>query len=193
MSRRASLVLNLFWLAALGCSPATPPAPAPLVDMSAMPTPFVAPPINRPPVKSAADVNFPNDAAVVGVLVPGGRARAYLVEAIRPLSHHVVNDQIDNTPVTVTYFARNKTIRVFTDVDVGHPLDIKIGGFNNGMLLMVGSNYFEQATGRSLTPELKFPYDTMPHELTTWGAWIKSHAESEIYVGDLSADDIRRP
>ena len=70
---------------------------------------------------------------------------------------------------------------------------LKLGGFDKGLLLMVGSHYFEQATGKSLTPGVEFPYDTLPHELTTWGEWKQSHAETEIYVGDLPADDIRRP
>ena len=192
MFPRTAIALGLVSLVAFGCSTEPANKPSPPIDMGTMPSPFVAPAIVLPPVRPAAEANLPDDETVVGVVVSGG-ARAYLLKALSPVSKNVVNDLIGDTPVSVTYFARTNCVRVFTDVITGKPLDIRMGGYSGGMLLLVEGSFFQQESSQSLTPGLEFPYRTMSYEETTWGSWKQAHPESEVYTGDLPANDIRRP
>ena len=177
-----ALSLGLALLLVMGCSESTS-GPETKQPVGMMSTPFIVPPTDNPTVHLAESVDVPDEALVVGVVV-GEKSRAYLLEAMSSLMSHVVNDVIDKTPVSVTFYDRTNCTRVFTDIDIGAPLNLKQGGFKDGLLLSVGPHFFEQKTGHSYTPDVVFPYTQMPHEVTTWGPWKQAHPETSIYIGE---------
>jgi hypothetical protein len=146
-------------------------------------TPFISMAIVRPDVHAADAVDIDGDELVVGV-VAKGKPRAYVLKAFRKIIGNVVNDVVDEIPVSVTYCSRTDCVRVFTDVVAGKPLDLRQGGYSDGLLLLSGQYYFQQRTGRSLTPNVDFPYGLLTHEVTTWAKWKQANPETEVYTGD---------
>src|SRR5262249_39648009 len=137
----------------------------------------------------AADAHVADDAEVLGVFV-GGRARAYLVEAMGGVGQkpHLVNDVVGGQAVSVSYCNDTRCARVFTDKDAGsQPLGVTVGGFleSKGMALRIGDVDYLQQTGENLsTPDgPAFPYPELPHERTTWKKWRDAHPDTDIFVG----------
>ncbi len=132
-------------------------------------------------------VSLPPDALVIGVEV-NGEPRAYVVEAFEvfevddpnDLSVHVVNDVLGNEPVSITHCNLTHSTRVLTHLvepgDHAEPLDVRVGGWENGMLLVVDNAlYSHHATD---VPLVDVPYLT-----TTWGHWLADHPDSLVYTG----------
>src|SRR5438105_7303951 len=101
---------------------------APPGDPDLMSTPFIVPGIDRPAAVPADEADLDANTEVIGVVV-GGKARAYVLAALRGPMHHVVNDVLGADPVTVTYSDRADCVRVFTGPAAGRPLDFGLGGW----------------------------------------------------------------
>lgn len=71
------------------------------------------PGITAPELTAAADATLPDESSIIGIVVQG-EARAYAVDAMSAVNAHVINDVIQQTPVTVTYCAGTKAVRVFS-------------------------------------------------------------------------------
>lgn len=154
-----------------------------------MATPGIAPPIVTPPVRRADDVDLPDDAPVVGVVVHG-KARAYALASLSPMLRHVVNDLIDEVPVSVTYCDLARCARACTSDRHGKPLArSQTGRRNDGLLLTYEGHVYAQATGQPLGDEGGPPLRGMELEETTWKAWQEKHVATEVYVG--ARDDER--
>jgi hypothetical protein len=134
----------------------------------------------------------PDDAVVIGVEV-GSVARAYVVQAfevrnLRPadaqqdpevakvLGRHVVNDVIDGTAISVTHCDRNRCTRVLTDADSAEALEIGVGGWDDGMLLLIDGERVPQAAQ-------DVPFEDVPFEVTTWEQWREEHPHTDVYIG----------
>ncbi len=147
-------------------------------------TPFITPGIRQPPVLKVADAKLDDETEVIGVAVEG-HPRAYVVKAFCSTMSHVVNDLLGDIPVSVTYYDLCKTAKVFTDPRRGSPLEIKLGGFmDGGMLLYTGSFFYRQDT---LQPSFAdnptpFPHAQLPFETTTWKQWRTRYPDTEVYV-----------
>ena len=146
-------------------------------------TPFVMPGIKQPPVLKAADAKIDDETEVIGVAVEG-HPRAYVVKAFCTSTTHVVNDLLGDVPVTVTYCDKCNTVKVFTDPKRGSPLELKLGGYMDGMLLYSGSSFYRQddlkpSFAENPTP---FPYAQLPFETTTWKQWRTRYPDTEVYV-----------
>jgi hypothetical protein len=140
---------------------------------------------------SASEADLRDDQLVIGVSV-GGRHRAYLIDALRPLEGHVVNDYFADAPVTVSYCDLHECVKVYTDDGIEHPLDVGVGGTvgmigDGSMFLTVSDDRYRQDTGRPLRADAAdpFPYAVTSHRRTTWGEWRATHPEPEtdVYVG----------
>jgi hypothetical protein len=156
----------------------------PVVNKGPLPTPFILPGARQPAVHPAADVQLPDDAPVIGVLV-GDRPRAYLVSAMSKMTHHVINDLLADAPVTVTYCDRTDCVRVYTSDTPGSPLAVDLGGWKEKMMLRVGNCFYWQDSAQPINPEVQqaFPYRPLAHERTTWAAWRKKHPSTEVFTG----------
>jgi hypothetical protein len=157
-------------------------------------TPFITPGIRQPVTVSAAEAKVDDQVQVIGIRV-GKKHRAYVVRAFDRTLWHVVNDLLDDVPVTVTYCDRCDMARAFTSPRRGSPLDVMLGGWlEDRMLLRLGDAFFpqdadEDSLGRGLgsTPERNrnaVPILTeFPHERATWIAWKTAHPDTDAYVG----------
>ena len=126
---------------------------------------------------------------VIGVTL-GDRHRAYILADLWAPSQHVLNDQFDETPVTVTFCDLDNCVKAFTDNTKSGKLELRNGGANprkaRRMLLITQGRAFEQDT---LLPidgdkEHPFPYQTVAAIRTTWGEWRADHPKTELRAND---------
>jgi hypothetical protein len=164
-------------LATSGCS-GQPPPPRP--DPPPSPAPPPSDRVDRPATVPAAKASLADGDAVVGVVVLG-KARAYRLDGFKFIAHHVVNDVVSRTAVTVTYCDRDDCLRVFTG-DGEEPLPVGVGGYDGGLLLRVGNGRFRQKAGSAARGE-GLPYRPMPFERVSWGEWKKAHPDTDVYLG----------
>lgn len=132
-------------------------------------------------------VNLPPDTKVIGVEM-NGQTRAYVVEAFEvhhvdapeDLSVHVVNDTLGETPIAITHCNRTRLTRVLTNIPDGgsslSPVDVCVGGWQNGMLLVVDDEMYSQHAR-------EVPLIDVPFLTTTWSRWREQHPESLVYTG----------
>jgi Protein of unknown function (DUF3179) len=169
----------------LGCSP--PPGAVETIGGKpiGMPaTPMITRGLRTPPTQSAAAAKLADEAKVIGVVV-NGKARAYSVKAMSSMPTHVVNDLIDDAPVTVTYCDQTDCVRAFTSEKVGSPLDLQVGGFHDELLLYDGKRFYRQENGQSENDStVHIPYLSLPVERMTWGEWKKAHPDTNVFVGE---------
>jgi hypothetical protein len=152
------------------------------------PTPFIMPPIIRPPTRSIAAADLPDETEIIGISA-GGRHRAYVVDALAGPARHVVNDVLGDVPVSVTHCDRTDCSRAFTGSGKGAPLDLRLSGwwFDNQMLLQTPEGVYAQGTGQPTSADVMppFPYPDAPFVRVTWGAWKMAHPDTDLYAGDL--------
>jgi hypothetical protein len=181
------LLGGLVLLAGQGCSdragvarsgPEVPPGPL-------TPTPYVSAGVRCPPVRAAAAVSLAAGQEVAGVVV-GGKARAYVLEGMALPDRHLVNDLVNDVPVSVSYCDKVDCLRVFTDASRGRPLEVtQIGRWSDGLLLSYQGQTYAQATGKRAWgaegPDL--PLEALPFERATWKDWRERHPDTEVYTG----------
>jgi len=146
-------------------------------------TPLTIPGVRRLLFVSAGEAGIGDESAVVGVSI-NGEDRAYLVAALSTVDGHVVNDIVQQCPVTVTYCDQRDCARVLTAHDSQEALAVGLGGWmDQRMLLLLG-------TKRIAQDATDLPFEDLPFEKTTWGRWKAAHPESKLYLG---RSEVRRP
>jgi hypothetical protein len=134
--------------------------------------------VQFPQTLTAEDAEVEDSAWVIGVSVKG-RHRAYRMRGMKLLETHVVNDLIEQVPVTVTYCDLRACIRGFTAPNESEvPLTVRVGGFDDrdGLMLTVDGQLFAQAADE--TPLTPFSVETM-----SWKEWKSAHPDTDIYMG----------
>jgi hypothetical protein len=146
------------------------------------------PGVTRPRLCPPDQVDLARDELVIGVEV-NGQPRAYLVKAfevddvasVRDLSAHIVNDIVGESPVSITHCNRTHSTRVFTYPPgagvPGEPMDVCVGGWNDGMVVVVGNSAYPQHAE-------EIPLVDLPFLTTTWSRWQAEHPDSLVYTGD---------
>lgn len=133
-------------------------------------------------IKSPKPSAIGENARVIGIVVEG-TARAYLVDSFvynpglsaTGAGVHVVNDVINNRPISITYCDMLDCTRVFSDSGTNR-LEIKVVGFkDNSMMLGVDGKYYPQTSK-------KIRFGDFPYEDTTWKKWLQSHPNSQLYA-----------
>ncbi|HJZ91553.1 MAG TPA: DUF3179 domain-containing (seleno)protein [Gemmataceae bacterium] len=146
-------------------------------------TPFIWPGRVRPAVVPARAATLADEEMVIGV-VANGKARAYRVRAFSRMFDYVVNDVVGDTPITVTHCDRTGCTRVFTG-DGSEPLPIKMGGYVDGLILLVNGTFYYHEDGRPADPRgPPFPYRQADFEQATWMAWRTAHPDTDVYEGE---------
>jgi hypothetical protein len=164
-----------------------PPAPLPAAPTGTMDPMWEAPTLSSPPVLSADKAVLDDDTPVIGVLA-SGHARAYLVEAFElGASSHVVNDLLNEVPISVTHCDISGCTRVFTGATPGQPLKLTAGGVRSSrMVLKFDGRLYRQETSEPLDAGgSPLPYSEYPAELTSWGVWRQAHPKSDVYMGTV--------
>jgi hypothetical protein len=124
----------------------------------------------------AADAELADDAQVIGI-VAGSKSRAYFLDAMRTMSGHVINDLVDDVPVTLTYCDFTDVPRVLTTSEQGTPINLWLGGFSKGQLAVRFNEQQYTHTSKDI------PLDDYPFTRTTWKAWREANPETEVYIG----------
>jgi len=134
----------------------------------------------------------PEDAAledtdeVVGVVV-NGFARAYPLRILADPQHHVINDLIGGSAVSVAYCDQTECIRTYTGPGP-EPLQIAIAGLReHGLVIRVDGVYFDHKSGQVVEgPPQAAPLlgDAIPWTRTSWAQWRKAHPQTEVSVGN---------
>jgi hypothetical protein len=146
-------------------------------------SPFIFPGLDRPPMLPAAEAQLDDEDRVIGIEV-GTRSRGYHLKSMKHLMRTVINDLIEEVPVTVTYCDRTDRVRVLTAAQRGRPLRVGVGGWFEGRLVLFqeGVFYFQE-NGKALAPgQPGLPYEEHPFQVVTWRAWRDAHPDTDVYV-----------
>jgi len=140
-------------------------------------TPMMLPGMIAPVTLTAEEARVTETDEVIGITV-GAEHRAYLVHAFAPLGQKVINDLINEIPITVTYCDIHERARVFTSRERGEYLTVGLGGWRNKEMFFYFDNIrFGQSSKNAPLPDY-------PYIITTWGEWLEEHPNSRIYLGD---------
>ncbi|MCI0745256.1 MAG: DUF3179 domain-containing protein [Verrucomicrobia subdivision 3 bacterium] len=148
------------------------------------------PAIDNPRFISAREANFlRNDDLVVSVSV-GDRTRAY---PLRILTwHEVVNDQIGNQPIAVTYCPLCGTAMVFNRIINGRTLSFGVSGllYQSDVLMYdreTESLWSQLAMKAVAGPQVNAALELLVSEHMTWQAWNLKHADGEVLAPPSSS------
>ena len=129
---------------------------------------------------TADEIVIPDETMVIGVEV-GGSFRAYLPGGMNDMDQHVLHDEFNGEPITVTYCDKSDCARVFVRGDVAAE-KIHMGGFNgDAMLLLIDEKRYVQL-------DQEIPLAEYPIKRMAWLEWKTSYPETTIYVGIGLAD-----
>jgi Protein of unknown function (DUF3179) len=136
-----------------------------------------------PPTLAAAKAGLSAEEPVIGVRI-AGRSRAYCRRVLEGPGNHVINDMIGNRPVTVTYCERKRCARVYSGEGT-NPLHIRTGGYDDGLLLIIGAGRYRQDSGAPVEQGTHgaLPYSSIEFVETTWGRWRSDHPDTDIVTG----------
>jgi hypothetical protein len=156
---------------------------------------FVYPGLDLPETVPAIDAHFPDAEDVIGVVV-GSQARAYRLRVMKGPRRHVINDVISGVPISVVYCDITGCITAFTSKTDGGPLDLDLGGWHSGnLVLKVGDRLFYQKSREPLPygafadqgwmdscqETQPFPYHAYPFVRTTWSKWKEAHPDTDVH------------
>ncbi len=181
--RITGLSLSLLFVC-VGCDETEQPLPpidvptmTPMIGGPAS-TPFIVPPQVDLKMLQASTLQIDSAAAVIGVIADG-TARCYLLQAMKDMQSHVVNENRTERPFCVTYCDRTDTVRVLAGGD-DDMLEVQTAGFDSGQMLILHSGtIFGQKSE-------EIPLEDLSYERSSWGEWIAAHPESLVYVGNLA-------
>ena len=138
-------------------------------------TPMLLPGLLSPAMHEADKANVSDVERVIGITV-GDQHRAYLADAFNTLGSKVVNDLIDDIPISITYCEIHERARVFTSTERGEALNMGLGGWlNKEMFFYYNGEEFQHSAEETPVPD--FPYI-----VTTWGEWKQAHPATMIYI-----------
>ena len=142
----------------------------------------------EPPAVAAAAAGLDDAEEVIGVVV-NGAARAYRLGSLRDPRHHVVNDLVGGTPVSVAYCDRTGCIRTYTGPGA-EPLRVGIAGLRDGgLVIKLDGIYYDQRSGGVVEGPpgvAPLPHDRIPWTRTTWGRWRREHPATDVSQGSTA-------
>lgn len=141
--------------------------------------------VRMPPTVAAEAAGLDDAEEVIGVVV-NGAARAYRLAAFRDPRHHVINDLVGGTPMSVAYCDQTECIRTYTGPGAD-PLRFRIAGLKDGGLVVkLDGVYYDHRSGRVVEGPpgaAPLPHDLVPWTRTTWGRWRREHPTTDVSFG----------
>jgi hypothetical protein len=170
---------RVFWV-----EPSYPEAPSSVVsEPRPISTPFISPGWRQPPLTPAHDALIPDGDDVIGLVV-AATPRAYHLRSMNAISRCVINDVIQETPVTVTFDRHHDRVQVWTRRGTREPLPIEIGGlFQGRLLLRLEGRFFFQADGRvmdGLDDAPGLDLQSVPFQRVDWRTWRQRHPQTMV-------------
>jgi hypothetical protein len=145
------------------------------------------PGIIQPPTTRADEAQVGADEEIVGIVV-NGRARAYRLKALLDPKQHIINDLIDDLPLTVAHCDVSNCTRVYAGRRGEPPLDIAQAGlWNSDMIVKIKGFYYQHRNGAPSggdTDIPPLPCRAYPFLRMSWKQWKEQHPQTDIYVGD---------
>jgi hypothetical protein len=143
------------------------------------------PPIDEPVFARSAEVDLPDIEPVIGVILEG-TARAYPIRIL--IWHEIVNDQIGDAPISVTFCPLCNTGIVFDRRIAGDVLDFgTTGKLRNSDLVMYDrqtESWWQQFTGEAIVGEMTGTIlDTVPARLESFANFKARAAEIDTGGG----------
>jgi Protein of unknown function (DUF3179) len=142
--------------------------------------------LRSPPALPASASKIADGDEVIGIVV-NGKPRAYWLKALKYPPWHIVNDVVDEMPVSVAFCDRMNCVRVYTDRRSSTPLDINLGGlYGKEMVVRIGGVLYYQESGNPFDRDENIPplpYADHPWERTTWRDWKHRHPETDVFIG----------
>jgi hypothetical protein len=145
------------------------------------------PGVIQPPTKRADEAQVGADEEIIGIVVDG-KARAYRLKALLDPKQHIINDQIDDLPLTVAHCDVSNCTRVYAGRRGEPPLDVAQAGlWNSDMIVKIKGFYYQHRTGESSGGDTgipPLPCQAYSFVRTSWKKWREQHPQTDIYVGD---------
>lgn len=145
------------------------------------------PPIDEPEFESVKEVEFLTEAEPVIAVEVDGQWRAYPIQIV--IWHEIVNDSIEDVPVTVTFCPLCYTSVVFDRRLDGRVLDFGVTGYlRRSDLVMYDrqtETWWQQATGQALIGELvDHTLTILSSQVVSWADFRAAHPEADVLSRD---------
>jgi hypothetical protein len=176
-----------------------PPSAINLADLRrGGPPPDGIPPIDNPLLIPTSKVDFLVDSEPVIAIEINGDARAYPIQIL--IWHEIVNDEVGNTPVTVTYcplcnsaLAYERTVMRMPHNNDQEPEELILDFGTSGLLLNSSLVMFDRCTETlwsHFTAEavhgtlVGSQLTTLPVAMVPWGTWRSAHPDGLVLSTD---------
>jgi len=141
------------------------------------------PSIDNPEFVVASEEYHVSDSDIVIGLEINGDARAYPLSIL--VWHEIVNDDVGDVPVAVTYcplcFTNQVFERVINDQEVEFGTSGKLYNSNLVMYDRLTNSYWSQALGKAIVGELSgYQLNIIPFDVITWGDWKNLHPDTLV-------------
>jgi len=145
------------------------------------------PSIDNPQFVNASEADFVSDDDVVIGLEINGDTKAYPLSIL--VWHEIVNDNVGDTPVAVTYCPLCFTNQVFDRTINGQEVEFGTSGklYNSNLVMYdrLTESYWSQALGTAIVGELAgYELEKIPFDVITWKDWKTLHPESLVLSTD---------
>lgn len=145
------------------------------------------PSIDNPQFAEANDAPFVSDSDVVIGLKINGEAKAYPLFIL--VWHEIVNDNVGDVPVAVTYCPLCYTSQVFERSIDGKAVEFGTSGklYNSNLLMYdrLTDSYWSQSLGLAVKGEITgMKLKTVPFDLITWKNWKQLNPDTLVLTTD---------
>ena len=145
------------------------------------------PSIDNPIFADVQSSQFMSDSDTVIGLEINGEVKAYPIFIL--VWHEIVNDNVGDTPVSVTYCPLCYTNQVFERIIDGQEVEFGTSGklYNSNLLMYdrLTESYWSQALGIAVKGELTgYQLNFIPFDVITWGDWKKLHPDTLVLTTD---------
>ena len=128
-----------------------------------------------------------SDSDIVIGLEINGEAKAYPLFIL--VWHEIVNDNVGDVPVSVTYCPLCYTNQVFERIINGQEVEFGTSGklYNSNLLMYdrLTESYWSQALGIAVKGELTgYQLNLVPFDVITWGDWRALHPDTLVLTTD---------
>jgi len=145
------------------------------------------PSIDNPKFVNANEAEFVSDNDVVIGLEINGEIKAYPLSIL--VWHEIVNDNVGDIPVVVTYCPLCFTNQVFERTINGNEVEFGTSGklYNSNLVMYdrLTESYWSQALGTAIVGELAgLELNKIPFDVITWKDWKTLHPDSLVLTTD---------